>query len=298
MRSIKLVNGLLWTANAGLGAAIVIFVVQQLVLPEDGNLLQDVVMDEEVARAPVRTPPKDWSPLKNLTNPVEPMAAPTGPAAASSIRADLVGTIPSPEKPEEAVAFLFLPARKVSVNAYHGEPVMDGENAVAELAGWTLKSVTRVSATFTNGSREETLRLDSGLADAGGPASGGAGAMDKSKLDVRKLAENNNRATYAVDKATAEWVLANQEAVLNEIGLQDYASGGIQVVSIQPDAVASKVGLQQYDVIKSLNGQPVANSLSLAELRNSPQLKRANSLVIGIERGGQARTIVIQPSGR
>ncbi len=294
MRPVKLGNALLWVANVTLGAAIVVFAFQFLLFRDAPNPTEGVTIDEGGRAA---GPPKsqtDYSPIKNVPNPVEPRPQGSGPSSPSSIRADLQGTNQSADP---AWIFAFLSVSGKGVTAFYDEPVTFDGSVVADLAGWKLKKVTATSATFSNGTREETLTMTSGASGTAmtpgaiGPIPGG---VERGK--VQALSKTNDREHYSVDRNTAQWAIENQEKILSEIALQDYTGGGIQITSIASGSIAGEAGLQQYDVIKSLNGQPVTNSMSLNDLKNNAQLRNQNQLVITVERGGTTKTIVIQPS--
>ncbi len=298
MPTVKLWNGLLWLSNVALGAAIVVFAFQYLLFPVQDNPLEKVELDEGGGGGPSKSTKADYSPLKNVPNPVEPRVQGTGPTAVSSISADLLGTNVSTD-PQWMFAFLMVKGKNQQVTAYYDEPVMYDGAPVAEFSGWKLKKVTATSATFSNGAKEETITMaGTAFTSMGpspvGPHAGGTGERGK----VTMLQRTNDREVYGVDRNTMAWAMENQEKILSEIGLQDYSSGGIQVTSIAAGSIASEAGLQQQDVIKSINGQPIANSISLAELRNNPQMKQQSQLVISIERGGQTKTIVVQPTQR
>ncbi len=292
MRSVKLGNALLWVLNVALGAAIVVFAFQFLLFRDAPNPTESVTIDEGARTAGPTKGTTDYSPIKNVPNPVEPRKG-DDPKTPGTIRADLQGTNQSVDP---AWIFAFLSVAGKGVTAYYDEPVMFDGGVVADLAGWKLKKVTATTATFSNGTREETLTMGSGSTTGMAPGAVGPipGGAERGK--VTALSKTNDREHYSVDKNTAQWAIDNQEKILSEIGLQDYSGGGIQVTSIASGSIASEAGLQQYDVIKSFNGQPVTNSISLAELKSNAQLRNQNQLVIGIERGGATKTIVIQPS--
>jgi S1-C subfamily serine protease len=118
--------------------------------------------------------------------------------------------------------------------------------------------------------------------------------MSRDKVKPVRITSTNDSDQFTLDRPSIAWAVENQDSLLHEVTLQDYASGGIQITSIAPGSLASDFGLQQGDVVKSVNGQPVVSSLSLNELRNSEAIKRATALTVGIERAGQVRALVIR----
>lgn len=294
----KLGNGLLWVTNVALGAGIVVFAFQFLLFPAgERNPIADVEAAEEDSKKVQPAKPQDVSPIRNFANPVEPRIK-EGPTGSGELRGvELTGTHLDPD-PIGIFAFVNVPSRNVNVVAWFDETVAQDGNPVGELQGWKLKRVTGHTATFSNGQKEATLTKTGGFAAAGGGAGPLGGATPGERGKIQKLAVTNDRETYGVDRATMQWAIDNQEKILQEVGLSDYSSGGIQVTSLTQGSIAAEAGIQQNDVIKSINGQPIANSISLAELRNNPQMKQQSSLVISIERGGAVKTIVIQPTQR
>jgi type II secretory pathway component PulC len=299
MRSVKAANGLLWLANVAVGAGIVVFAFQYLIFPQDDNPLADVEEDASGATGGGKPKPVDYSPVKLLPNPVEPRERGSGPTARPDIAGELLGTVSS-DDPDQIVAFLLVPGKNQHVNAYYKEPVTLDGAPIEEFRGWTLVRVTRDTAVFTNGAKETTLTIRGTLVSAG-PASGAppSGTMiDRSQVKLTKLQAGNDREVYGIDRQSIEWIMANQDQVLSEVGLTDYSGGGIQITSLQSGSIAEAAGLQQSDVIKSINGQPIKNSISLAELRNNEQLRKSGSMTISLERAGQVRSVVIQPTQR
>jgi hypothetical protein len=295
---VKLGNGLLWVTNVALGAGIVVFAFQFLLFPAgERNPIADVEAAEEDSKKVTPAKPQDVTPVRNFVNPVEPRLK-EGPSSVSELRGvELTGTHLDPD-PVGIFAFVNVPSRNVNVVAWFDEAVTQDGNPVGELAGWKLKKVTGNSATFTNGQKETTITKAAGFASGPGLPGPLGSTSPGERGKIQKLAVTNDRETYGVDRATMQWAIDNQEKILQEVGLQDYASGGIQVISLSQGSIAAEAGIQQNDVIKSINGQPIANSISLAELRNNPQMKQQSSLVISIERGGASKTIVIQPTQR
>src|SRR5688572_19085390 len=126
------------------------------------------------------------------------------------------------------------------------------------------------------------------------PAPSGAPVKTSSHLKITKIASTNDSETYTINKAGAAWAVENQDGILSELKFQDSHTAGIQILSIPPGSLAEQFGLRPNDVIRSVNGQPVTNTVTLTELRNSDALKRASALTVGIDRAGQMRALVIR----
>jgi general secretion pathway protein C len=112
------------------------------------------------------------------------------------------------------------------------------------------------------------------------PAGGGTG--------VKVIDENN----YEVAKSEVDKTLGN----LNDVAMQarivpafkDGVATGFKLFSIRPDSIYSKIGIQNGDVIRRLNGFEI-NSPDKA-LEAYAKLKEANQIKIEVERNGSVVT--------
>ncbi|HZZ94361.1 MAG TPA: type II secretion system protein N [Usitatibacter sp.] len=75
----------------------------------------------------------------------------------------------------------------------------------------------------------------------------------------------------------------NQLNYLGQIGMPP--GGGVRMDAAPPGSLASKLGLQAGDVIRRVNGQPIASSGDLARLYQ--QFATLNTVQAEVERGGQ-----------
>ena len=115
-------------------------------------------------------------------------------------------------------------------------------------------------------------------------------------LNIPKLASSNDSATYAIARADAAWVARHLDLVLGELELGDEPRGGIRIASMKPGSVAGQFELNPGDVIRSINGQPLTTLKSFLELLKQDVLRRASTVTMGIERGGNVRALVIRPA--
>lgn len=83
-------------------------------------------------------------------------------------------------------------------------------------------------------------------------------------------------------------VLNQASAVPNFIPGSGGKINGYRLVNIAPGSIYEKLGLRRFDVIKSVNGEPVDSPAKAMELYN--QLKNSNQIAIGIERNGMDET--------
>jgi len=96
------------------------------------------------------------------------------------------------------------------------------------------------------------------LAARGAPGGRAAGF----KLNVSRTSANN----YSLSRKELDDALRdpNQLNLLGQIGVPP--KGGVRMEAAPPGSLAQKLGLQPGDVIKKLNGQPVASAGDLARL--------------------------------
>lgn len=101
---------------------------------------------------------------------------------------------------------------------------------------------------------------------------------------IRKVSENE----YEVPRSEIDRTLSN----LNDVAMQarivpafkDGVSHGFKLFSIRPDSIYSKIGVQNGDVIKRINGYDLNSPEKALEVYS--KLKEANRVDIEIERNG------------
>lgn len=103
---------------------------------------------------------------------------------------------------------------------------------------------------------------------------------------IKAVAENQ----YEVPRAEIDRTLSN----LNEVAMQarivpafkDGQAQGFKLFSIRPDSIYSKIGVQNGDVIKRINGFDLNSPEKALEVYS--KLKESNRIEIELERNGQA----------
>jgi general secretion pathway protein C len=100
-------------------------------------------------------------------------------------------------------------------------------------------------------------------------------------LDVTRSGDNNfSFVRRELDEALRD---PNQLNYLGQIGVAP--GGGVQLSAAPPGSLASKLGLRSGDVIRRVNGQPIASSGDLARLYQ--QFATLDTIQAEVERGGQ-----------
>ncbi len=153
--------------------------------------------------------------------------------------------------------------------------------------GATVLEIQDLKAIIVNGGHREFIDLDAAGTGAATPI---AAATPKVTADgIKKLDDKH----YQIERSTVNSALAN----LNDLAMQarivpSFKNGqanGFKLFSIRPDSLYSKIGVQNGDVIQSINGLDM-NSPDKA-LEAYTKLRDAPSLDLQIERGGQTMSM-------
>jgi putative serine protease PepD len=114
----------------------------------------------------------------------------------------------------------------------------------------------------------------------------------------------NNGVGFAIPINTAKSVIGQLEKTGHVshgylgIATADTRQAAAEVASVQPDSPAARAGLQRGDLIKSVDGKPVASSEDVVSAISSH--KPGDKITLGIERGGSSKTVSVtleqQPS--
>jgi general secretion pathway protein C len=106
---------------------------------------------------------------------------------------------------------------------------------------------------------------------------------------VRKTGERS----YEIERATFESALSNLNVVSRTARIvpeiRNGKAVGFRLYSVRPDGALGRVGLQNGDVISSVNGRDLTTVASSVEIYG--ELKSADHLSVGLERGGRKMTI-------
>jgi len=302
MINAKRANALLWTGNVLLIIGIVAFAFQYLIFPE---------LKTRETEAPNTVPPytqpndpTDTTALGKLANPLVPPKLVNPDAGGPRGPVRLIGTDRILDDPTADTAYLELPARKLNVNAYLGEPVRDDSTGVEvpECAGWRLKSVTPKSATFsTQGGQDVTLQIEEFVASP--PSMTGAAISatlpglpwESNKFASKKDAARSTDAQemWNIDRKEVEWAAANVDMILRDVTLEPYPGGGLKISTLPEGGFAAERGFRTGDVIRSVNAQPVESIAKLTEVMKGLS-KNSRTLSVQVDRSGRLYTITYQ----
>ena len=105
---------------------------------------------------------------------------------------------------------------------------------------------------------------------------------------IKKTGEHN----YEIQRGTLESVLGNMSLLSRSARIvpeiRDGKAAGFRLYSVRPDGPFAKIGMQNGDVIASINGLEITSPEKALEVY--AKLKSASHLSLGLERNGQRIT--------
>ena len=225
-------------------------------------------------------------PEPKVNEPVIPVVDLNAAPVRTSLRLKLLGTLVSEGMPEWSVASI-QDIVTLRTNTYMiGDRVQNAE----------IVEIERLRVIIINNNRREFIDATPGdgsgvpipaapvisakAVDSGPPPSVALGA------GVKQLSDND----YEIPRAEIDKTLAN----LNDVAMQarivpafkDGVAQGFKLFSIRPDSIYSKIGVQNGDVIKRINGFDLNSPEKALEIYS--KLKEAGRIDIEIERNGSA----------
>jgi len=160
----------------------------------------------------------------------------------------------------------------------------------------TITDISDTRVDLDVNGREEYLELfDKGpppAAAAPAAAAPAAAAGDPLAAELQKGVKKTGENNYEVQRGTVDSLLNNMSALSRAARivpeLKDGRAAGFRLFSVRPDGPFAMIGLQNGDVISSINGLEM-NSPDQA-LMVYTKLKSASHLSVGLERNGQKIT--------
>ncbi len=120
------------------------------------------------------------------------------------------------------------------------------------------------------------------------PTPGGDALSQELDRGIKKTGEH----TYDIQRATLESVLGNMSLLSRSARIvpeiRDGKAAGFRLYSVRPDGPFAKIGMQNGDVISSINGLEITSPEKALEVY--AKLKSASHLSLGLERNGQRTT--------
>jgi general secretion pathway protein C len=205
----------------------------------------------------------------------------------TTLRVKLLGTLVSEGMPEWSVASI-QDVVTLKTNTY-----MIGDR----VQGAEVVEIERLRVIVINNNRREFIDNTPGDA-SGAPPPPAAPIISAKAVDsgpppsvalgagVKQLSDND----YEIPRAEIDKTLAN----LNDVAMQarivpafkDGVAQGFKLFSIRPDSIYSKIGIQNGDVIKRINGFDLNSPEKALEIYS--KLKESSRIDIEVERNGAA----------
>ena len=164
-----------------------------------------------------------------------------------------------------------------------------------KIHGATVIGIEETRILFDNEGKTEFLDLIEKpvpAAAAQAPAPSAAGGTDPLSIEmdkgIKKLSENK----YDIQRNTLESVLGNMSLLSRSARIvpemRDGKAAGFRLYAVKPDGPFAKIGMQNGDIISSINGLDITSPEKALEVYS--KLKSASHLTLGMERNGQKVT--------
>lgn len=209
-----------------------------------------------------------------------PAYDPNADPVPSSLRATLIGTMVA-NRPEWSFATLRDDSSSEARLYLNGDTFLGAE----------ILEIERLRVILLNEGRKEYLSIDGPAAPprpnmpvaTAPPRPGGAPAV--AEADVRKVGDNQ----FEISREDVERQLSNLNTIATQARIvpsfKNGEANGFKVFSIRPGSIYQKLGIQNGDVIKKINGYEI-NSPDKA-LEVYAKLKESSKIEVELERRGQ-----------
>jgi type II secretory pathway component PulC len=242
-----------------------------------------------VAAAPVPepVPPSDPTPA-----PAPVPVLPVEPPSLSNLPLTLLAT--SVTKPASYSSALVADSTARSSTYWRGD-VLPGAGPIVAIAPRYVD--------FVNNATGKLERIDLGNHDAPRvappePVTAARGPAPKDELSAQmdKAIVKTDDTHYKVDRAFVDQLLANPTALMTSLRARPVAAangqpGGLKLSSVRPNSAPARIGLQNGDIITSINGNDLGGNDYDRLLEMYTKLKSARALSVQVNRGGKPLTL-------
>lgn len=119
-----------------------------------------------------------------------------------------------------------------------------------------------------------------------------AGGTDPLSIEMDRGIKKLNENKYEIQRSTLESVLGNMSLLSRSARIvpemRDGKAAGFRLYSVKSDGPFAKIGMQNGDIISSINGMEITSPEKALEVYS--KLKSASHLSLGMERNGQKVT--------
>ncbi len=165
----------------------------------------------------------------------------------------------------------------------------------SKVLGATVIDISETRVLFDNQGKTEFLdlfELPAPPAPATPAAAPVAAAKDPFAQEMAKGIKKVNENKYELQRGTLESVLGNMSLLSRSARIvpemRDGKAAGFRLFAVKPDGPFALIGMQNGDVISSINGLEITSPEKALEVY--AKLKSASHLSLGLERNGQKVT--------
>ncbi len=215
-------------------------------------------------------------------------AAPSNEWTKSSLQLELVSTMVCPSDDNYSMAIV----RDMSTK--EKDPEMYHRGSTIGTTGASVYRVTSKRVYILNGGRPEYLELDGApvAVAQNTPPPTAQPALNPELGDIDKGVTCNGNAC-TVDRSLVEKLLANTTMLATAArfvpSIKDGKPNGFKLYAIRPQSIFGRIGLQNGDTIKAINGSEMTTPDAALGLYT--KLRNASHLSVQVERRGETVTL-------
>ncbi len=162
-----------------------------------------------------------------------------------------------------------------------------------KIHGATVIGVEETRVYLDNAGKTEFLDLfEKPAPPAPPPAASAAGGTDPLSVEMDKGIKKTGEHSYEIQRGTLESVLGNMSLLSRSARIvpemRDGKAAGFRLYAVKPDGPFAKIGMQNGDVISSINGLEITSPEKALEVY--AKLKSASHLSLGMESNGKKIT--------
>ena len=163
----------------------------------------------------------------------------------------------------------------------------------AKIHGATVTEIEETRIYLDNAGKTEFLDLfEKPAPPAPPPAASAAGGTDPLSVEMDKGIKKTGEHSYDIQRGTLESVLGNMSLLSRSARIvpemRDGKAAGFRLYAVKPDGPFAKIGMQNGDVISSINGLEITSPEKALEVY--AKLKSASHLTLGMETNGKKVT--------
>lgn len=217
--------------------------------------------------------------------PEEPAYDPDAEAVPSTLNLTLVGTMVA-NRPEWSFATI------------RGSGAQDASVYLVgdEIEGATILEIERLRVILLNQGRKEFVSIEGSKAaeppkPSPTPPPSRRGGPEVASADVRQVDEK----TYEISREDVERQLSNLSALATQArvvpSFKNGKANGFKIFSIRPGSLYQKLGLQNGDVIRKINGYAIDSPEKALEIYS--KLRESSRIEVELERRGKVDTTAV-----